>query len=75
MSPIDFTGTQRSASEFFYFAKRGIPNKIKKIHQFEDLDSINDKKVLITHHYIEKPKLNVMFADPKQAPCITYEQI
>ena len=46
MEPVLFQGPQRSASEFFYFAKRGIPDKIKKIPYIEEFeDTINEKKV------------------------------
>lgn len=46
MDPVEFTGTQRSASEFFYFAERGIPGKVKKATYIEDVDStLNAKKV------------------------------
>ncbi|OCB86332.1 hypothetical protein A7U60_g6646 [Sanghuangporus baumii] len=49
MKSVEFDGPQRSASEFYYFAQRGIPGKFKKIHQFEEMDQINDKKILNKH--------------------------
>lgn len=46
MKPKLFEGPQRSASEFFYFGKRGIPNKSTKIRYFENFwDNVNDPKV------------------------------
>ncbi|THH12077.1 hypothetical protein EW145_g241 [Phellinidium pouzarii] len=53
MPPVEFEGSERTASAFFYFAKRGIPSKIQKIHQFEDFErEINDKNVCLclNHH-------------------------
>jgi protein disulfide-isomerase A6 len=38
MKPVEFNGPERSASAFFYFATRAVPNKIKKIHQFDDIE-------------------------------------
>ncbi|EJC99936.1 uncharacterized protein FOMMEDRAFT_112230 [Fomitiporia mediterranea MF3/22] len=61
MKPIEFDGPQRSASEFYYFAQRGIPNKIKKVHYIEDLEGqINDKKIMKRHRALLMKKTNKM---------------
>ncbi|KAI5123197.1 hypothetical protein M0805_003964 [Coniferiporia weirii] len=60
MAPVEFDG-ERSASAFFYFAKRGIPNKIKKIRQFEDFDNdANDKSIVKKPRAILMNKTNKM---------------
>ena len=38
MKPVEFNGPERTASAFFYFASRAVPNKIKKIHHFEEIE-------------------------------------
>ena len=40
MKPVEFNGPERSASAFFYFASRAVPSKIKKIHQFEEIEKV-----------------------------------
>lgn len=45
MEPKVYNGTQPSASEVYYFAQYGVPDRIKKIHYFEDMYKIKEEAV------------------------------
>ena len=45
--PRDFKidGSEISATDLYYFAQRGVPDKVKVLRYFEDIDQINAKTV------------------------------
>ena len=47
MEPRDFKfdKSEISATDLYYFAQRGVPDKVKILRYFEDIDQINAKTV------------------------------